>query len=968
MSIKNMSKLQWAVVAVVLLAAIGTGGLFTRTIVYDTLQASIESTSLAIPFKASSVISDPAATFNQAVAIYSTGSVPSSQIVTQARSTSIDVMAKGSYCLGWPKMTVSVDGKQQGDVIGVTSSTWTKYTRAVDIPAGTHTVSIKFLYDRYNPPKCDRNLFIDNISIYGDAPFIPDVTAPTVKITAPAKDATVSGNVVMSATATDNDKVQKVEFYVDGRLVATSPSSPYTFTGDSTEVSNGSHTILAKAYDATGNTSTSSVAVKVANNTTPPSTPTPPPPSPVPAPTPAPTPPTPVYELAVSKPTARSTVSGNVVFSGTQSNLKNIEVWYNGKNIATATLGSGTWTATVDTTKQQNAEQLYVVYGWDVPAGQQATKTVTRDVILSVNNQVATPTPTPLPTPTPSPAPTTGLNKGYFTQAAAFVDPVKDNPTISSDSAPFMTQFKAGSFFNPNFAMGAYGVSLVKGTGEFTAFPAPPPAEGYQYLGSAGKFPVPKVPAGTKPPVGTDGHLAVVVGNEVYEIYKATVSNDGTITNAKAVAVANLAGNGQTGRAYAPSNAAGLSLLAGLVTPEELASGHIDHALVFSVPGIKAGPPVFPAWMNVAVADSTSKQNVLSEAAKIQLDPKVDISNLTGAEKVIAKALQTYGAYLRDNGGTFAIMGETTSRWPISYGTGISLKNIPWGSIRVLDYNADIAPTTPSPTIPATPTSPTPTTPTGQCSDGGAPCVVGTSEVGAKKWTKDTAGSDEFNATSLDTNKWANLRGTSPGYGDPFNPDGEDAFFKSANTTVSNGNLVFTIKKESTTSNGRTYPYSSGVAQSGRSYSFPPGSYIESNIKVPSCDGCWPAFWTLDTPLDHHWPPEIDIFEFFGTQSDKKPQFNYHWASNGHQQSGAKPYGNLSDYTGTYHIYGLYWDGTKLIPYVDGVAYPNAAGGASNITKANQYIIFNLSVQKGGQPAVGSQMLVDWVRVWKPAS
>lgn len=966
MSIKSVSKLQWVIVGIVFVVAAGTGGLFARTTLYNALQTTIETASIAVPYKIGSVISDPAATFKQAIAIYSSGTITSSQIATKTKTTSVEVMAKGSYCRGWPKMVISVDGKQQGAAISVNTSTWKKYTRAVSIPAGNHTVSVKFPNDLYRPPKCDRNLFVDNISLFGETPFIPDVIAPTVKLTAPAEGASVSGAVTMTATASDNDKVQKVEFYVDGNLQATSLSSPYTFTGDSNQVANGDHTIVAKAYDATGNTATSSIKVTVANNTTPPSTPPAPAPTPIPTPTPAPTQPTPTYELGITKPSQNQSISGTVTFSGTQSNgIKNVEIWYNGTNIKTATLSNGTWTANVDTTKQANGVQSYDVYGWDVAAGLQAGHTVTQRLTVGVNNPVSAPAPTPAPTPTPTP--TTGPNKGYFTQAAAFIDPVKTNPTIHKDSATFMSQFKAGNFWNPNFSIGAYGVAIVKGTGEFSPYPSPPPTETSQYLGSAGKVPVPKVPAGTQPVSGTDGHLAVVVGNQVYEIFKATVSANGTITNAKAVALANLSGNGQTDRAYAPSNAAGLSLLAGLVTPEELASGHIDHALVFSVPGIKSGTAVFPAWANVAVSNSNT---TLREADKIQLDPSVNISGLAEPEKTIAKALQTYGAYLRDNGGTFAIYGETTNRWPTSYGTGISLKNIPWGSVRVLDYNADIAPSTPSPTVPATPTSPTPTTPTGQCSDGGAPCVVSTSEVGTKKWTKEAAGSDEFNGTTLDKNKWADLRGASaPGYGDPFNPDGEDAFFKSANTTVSNGSLAFTVQKETTSSNGRTYPYSSGMVLGGRSYSFPPGSYIESNIKVPSCSGCWPAFWTLDAPVDHHWPPEIDIFEFFGTQSDKRPQFNYHWSSGGHQQSGVKPYGNLSDYTGNYHIYGLYWDGNKLIPYVDGVAYPNSGvSNSSTVTKANQYTILNLSIQKGGQPAAGSQMLVDWVRVWKPTN
>lgn len=950
MAVKNMSRLQWLIVGIVFVIAAGTGGLFARTTLYSAEQIKIESGSLAVPYKIGSVISEPTATFKEAVAIYSSGTVTSSQIVTTTKTTSIDVMAKGSYCRGWPKMIISVDGNQQGTALSVNTNTWKKYTQNVNISAGTHVVSVKFPNDYYRSSKCDRNLYVDTISLFGELPVLPDAIAPTVSLTAPKEGATVSGNVVMSATASDNVKVQKVEFYLDGSLQATSTASPYTFTGNSLQVANGIHTVSAKAYDSTGNTATSSAKVTVTNNTVPPATPTPPAPTPVPTPTPTPVPPTPTYEMTITKPLANATSVGTVTFSGTQSSsIKNIEVWYNGSNVKTATLSNGTWTAAVDTTKQQNGPQIYTVYGWDVAAGLQATNTVTKDITINVNN------PAPAPLPTPTPVPTTGPNKGYFTQAAAFVDPVKSSPAIHKDSATFMSQFKAGNFWNPNFSMGAYGVSVVKGTGEFTPYPSPPPNETSQYLGSAGKIQVPKVPVGTKPPSGTDGHLAVIVGSQVYEIYKATVSADGTITNAKAVALANLGGNGQTDRAYAPSNAAGLSLLAGLVTPEEIASGHIDHALVFSVPGIKDGAPVFPAWANVYVGNSNT---TLREADKIQLDPNVNISGLPEPEKTIAKALQTYGAYLRDNGGTFAIMGETTSRWPAAYGTGLSLKNIPWDSVRVLDYNADITPPATTPTVPANPT-PTPTT--GTCSDGGVPCVGATTEVGTKKWTKDF--SDEFNGTSLDSSKWVDQRGPSaPGYGDPYNKDAEDAFYKSGNAAVTNGNLVLTMKQESASG----YPYTSGMIQSGRSYSFPPGSYIESNIKVPSCDGCWPAFWTLDTPVDHHWPPEIDIFEFFGTQNDKKPQFNYHWSANGLQQSGPSPNGSLSDYTGAYHIYGLYWTGTKLVPYIDGVAY-NAVSN-SYVTKANQYIIYNFALGKGARPASGAQMFVDWVRVWKPTN
>ncbi len=241
-----------------------------------------------------------------------------------------------------------------------------------------------------------------------------------------------------------------------------------------------------------------------------------------------------------------------------------------------------------------------------------------------------------------------------------------------------------------------------------------------------------------------------------------------------------------------------------------------------------------------------------------------------------------------------------------------------------------------------------------------APCVTSGADVVGKSWQLNF--DDEFNGSSLDTSKWSPLRGPNvPGYGDPYNPPAEDEFYTPSNTTVSGGNLTLTLKRQST--NG--YVYTSGMAQSGPYYSFPPNSYIESRINVPACDGCWPAFWTLDEPTEQHWPPEIDIFEFFGTQSDTKPEFNYHWPSS--NQSGPSPYGNLSNYTNSYHVYGLYFGSNKVVPYVDGVAY-TAQSWSSNITQANQYIIFNLATGKGSNPPNGSQMFVDWVRVWRPGS
>ncbi len=95
-----------------------------------------------------------------------------------------------------------------------------------------------------------------------------DTTPPTTSITAPANGATVSGTVNVTASASDNVGVVKVEFYIDSVLKSTSTTSPYTFSWNTTTVANGSHTIFSKAYDAANNVGTSAtVTVTVSNST-----------------------------------------------------------------------------------------------------------------------------------------------------------------------------------------------------------------------------------------------------------------------------------------------------------------------------------------------------------------------------------------------------------------------------------------------------------------------------------------------------------------------------------------------------------------------------------------------------------------------------------------------------------------------------------------------------------------------------
>ena len=78
----------------------------------------------------------------------------------------------------------------------------------------------------------------------------------------------MSNTIAVSATATDDVAVVKVEFYRDGGvLLGTVTTPPYSVNFDTTTVGDGSHCFYAKAYDAANNVSSSSTnCVTVDNN------------------------------------------------------------------------------------------------------------------------------------------------------------------------------------------------------------------------------------------------------------------------------------------------------------------------------------------------------------------------------------------------------------------------------------------------------------------------------------------------------------------------------------------------------------------------------------------------------------------------------------------------------------------------------------------------------------------------------
>jgi len=196
------------------------------------------------------------------------------------------------------------------------------------------------------------------------APPTGDTTPPTTAISSPAAGATVSGTYSVTATASDNVGVTKVEFYLNGTLKATDTTAPYLFSWDTTTVTNGAYTLTTKAYDAAGNVGQSAAVTVTVNNvasTTPPA-------------------------VAITSPAANATVSGTVTVAATATDsvgISKVEFYDNGT--LCAAVNTAPYSFNWNTASAGNGSHTQVAKAYDTAGnvGQSASVTVT------VNNAVA---------------------------------------------------------------------------------------------------------------------------------------------------------------------------------------------------------------------------------------------------------------------------------------------------------------------------------------------------------------------------------------------------------------------------------------------------------------------------------------------------------------------------------------------------------------------------------------------------
>jgi len=258
-----------------------------------------------------------------------------------------------------------------------------------------------------------------------------------------------------------------------------------------------------------------------------------------------------------------------------------------------------------------------------------------------------------------------------FTTSSPFNTELPSNPKLAADNAA-VQQHMASYDWNlqdssTNFSLSDNGTRPV-----YFASPSDPimtvnctgaygPASCAGGNGTSTNGAQINVPAGAKPGNNWDAHMTIIetsTGQE-YDFWHASVSGQTITAGTGAVENVNASNGAGDG-----GDAANLALTAGLLRPSELASGHIDHALVISVPCTNAdGANVGYSWPATGGWGETcgdywnedpSTAPTIGQLFRLNMtDAQIASSGAPTWQQTIMTALAHYGAYAEDTNGSW---------------------------------------------------------------------------------------------------------------------------------------------------------------------------------------------------------------------------------------------------------------------------------------------------------------------------
>jgi hypothetical protein len=164
---------------------------------------------------------------------------------------------------------------------------------------------------------------------------------------------------------------------------------------------------------------------------------------------------------------------------------------------------------------------------------------------------------------------------------------------------------------------------------------------------------------------GSDGDRHVLVVDRsscmLYELYRAFFqpgSGDGR-WNADSGARWDLRSPARRPDSWTSADAAGLPIFPGLIRYDEVASGHLEHAIRVTFDSTR------DAWVHPAshCAGDTNDPHAPSMGTRLRLKARYGLGGFSGGARTVAEALKRYGLIVADNGSNWYFGGSSDRRW-----------------------------------------------------------------------------------------------------------------------------------------------------------------------------------------------------------------------------------------------------------------------------------------------------------------